>query len=134
MRKVLIIEDDKIWLETLTASLEAENFKVISATDGLEGLNLASQEKVDLILLDFILPSLNGLEICKRLRTKGISTPIIMLTGEKKEEIDKILGLELGAAALQASNSRSCEALSKDRHSLPAFKRINKRNDFCWKI
>jgi serine/threonine protein kinase/DNA-binding NarL/FixJ family response regulator/Tfp pilus assembly protein PilF len=97
MRKVLIIEDDKIWLETLTASLEAENFKVISASDGLEGFNLASQEKVDLILLDFMLPSLSGLEICRRLRAKGVATPIIMLTGEKKEEVDKILGLELGA-------------------------------------
>jgi serine/threonine protein kinase/CheY-like chemotaxis protein/Tfp pilus assembly protein PilF len=97
MKKVLVIEDDKSWLATLTASLEAENFKVISAMDGLEGFNLASQGKMDLILLDFMLPSLNGLEICRRLRTRGISTPIIMLTGERKEEVDKILGLELGA-------------------------------------
>ena len=97
MKKVLVIEDDKIWLKTLTVSLEAENIKVISAIDGEEGLRLASQEKVDLILLDFILPSLSGLEVCQRLRTRGISTPIVMVSGEKKEEIDKIIGLELGA-------------------------------------
>jgi len=97
MRKILIIEDDKAMLEALTASLEAENFKVISATDGKEGFWLASQKKVDLIVLDLILPSLEGMEICRMLRSKGIATPIIMLTGQKKEEVDKVLGLEVGA-------------------------------------
>lgn len=97
MKKILIIEDDKALLETLITSLESENFKVISATDGEEGFRFACQEKIDLIITDFVLPSLTGLEICRQLRAKGIITPIIMLTGEKKEEIDKVLGLELGA-------------------------------------
>ncbi len=97
MKKILIVEDDKALLEAFRSFLETENFKVISSSDGEEGFQLACQEKIDLILLDFTLPSLSGLEICKRLRTKGIMTPIIMLTGEKKEEIDKVLGLELGA-------------------------------------
>lgn len=97
MKKILIVEDDKALLETFKSFLETENFKVVSSSDGEEGFQLACQEKIDLILLDFTLPSLTGLEICKRLRTKGIMTPIIMLTGEKKEEIDKVLGLELGA-------------------------------------
>jgi len=97
MKKILIIEDDTAFLETLTASLETENFKVLSATDGEKGFNLACQEKVDLIILDMVLPSLSGLEICKKLREKGIMSPIIMLSGKKKEEIDKVLGLELGA-------------------------------------
>ncbi len=97
MKKILIVEDDKALLETFKSFLETENFKVVSSSDGEEGFQLACQEKIDLILLDFTLPSLSGLEICKRLRTKGIMTPIIMLTGEKKEEIDKVLGLELGA-------------------------------------
>ena len=97
MKKILIVEDDKALLETFKSFLETENFKVVSSSDGEEGFRLACQEKIDLILLDFTLPSLSGLEICKRLRTKGIMTPIIMLTGEKKEEIDKVLGLELGA-------------------------------------
>jgi len=97
MKKILIVEDDKALLEAFRSFLKTENFKVISSSDGEEGFQLACQEKIDLILLDFTLPSLSGLEICKRLRTKGIMTPIIMLTGEKKEEIDKVLGLELGA-------------------------------------
>jgi len=97
MKKILVVEDDLALLETLKSFLETENFEVVSSRDGEEGFRLACREKIDLILLDFGLPSLNGLEICKRLRTKGIFTPIIMLTGEKKEEVDKVLGLELGA-------------------------------------
>lgn len=97
MRKILIVEDDKSLCETLTSLLEAENFEVISATDGEEGFRLASQENIDLIILDLGLPSLSGFEVCKNLRAKNIRTPIIMLTGEKKEEIDKVLGLEFGA-------------------------------------
>ncbi|MBL7082306.1 MAG: response regulator transcription factor [Candidatus Aminicenantes bacterium] len=97
MKKILIIDDDKVLLETLKVYMEIEGFKVITAADGEKGFQLASQETVDLIILDFLLPSLNGLEVCKRLRTKKIKTPIIMLTGEKKEEIDKVLGLEFGA-------------------------------------
>ena len=97
MKKILIVEDDLAFLKTLTSFLESENFKVVSASDGEEGLRLASQEKIDLIVLDMVLPSLNGLEICRSLRAKGAITPIIFLTGQKKEEIDKVLGLELGA-------------------------------------
>jgi DNA-binding response OmpR family regulator len=97
MKEILIIEDDQSLLETLTSLLEAENFKVISAMDGEEGFQLASREKIDLIILDVGLPSLGGLEVCKALRAKNVITPIIMLTGEKKEEIDKVLGLEFGA-------------------------------------
>ena len=97
MKKILIIEDDKAFLETLTSSLTTENFKVVSATDGEKGFQLACQEKVDLIILDLVLPSLSGMEICQKLREKGILTPIIMLSGKKKKEIDKVLGLELGA-------------------------------------
>ena len=97
MKKILIVEDDETLLKTLTSSLEAENFKVLSSTDGEQGFRLACQEKIDLIVLDVVLPSLSGTEICRNLRAKGATTPIIMLTGQKKEEIDKVLGLELGA-------------------------------------
>jgi DNA-binding response OmpR family regulator len=97
MKKILIIEDDKALLETLTSSLTSENYKILSATDGEKGFQLACQEKIDLIILDLVLPSLSGMDICKELRAKGFMTPIIMLTGEKKEEIDRVLGLELGA-------------------------------------
>ncbi len=97
MNKILIIEDDEALLKTLTTSIETENFKVISSTDGEKGFQLACQEKIDLIILDIVLPSLSGTEICRNLRTKGVTVPIIMLTGQKKEEIDRVLGLELGA-------------------------------------
>ena len=97
MKNILIIEDDKALLETLKSFLDVENFKVTTATDGEKGFQLACQQKIDLIVLDLNLPSLSGMEICKRLRIKGIMIPIIILTGEKKDEIDKVLGLELGA-------------------------------------
>ncbi len=96
MKKILIIEDDIALLATLQAALEAENFEVSSATDGEEGLALAIGERMDLILLDLKIPSMDGFEVCKKIREKGDTTPIIFLTGEKKEEIDKVLGLELG--------------------------------------
>ena len=96
MKKILIIDDDKVLLETLKVFLETENFEVITAADGEKGFQLACKEKINLIVLDLVLPSLGGIEICRRLRDKDIMTPIIFLTGEKKEEIDKVLGLELG--------------------------------------
>jgi DNA-binding response OmpR family regulator len=97
MKKILIVEDDKALRETLMAALVSENFEVLSSSDGAEGYRIGSEEKVDLILLDYVLPTMTGFEICKKLRMEGISTPIIFLTGEKKEEIDRIIGLELGA-------------------------------------
>jgi len=96
MKKILIIEDDLAFSQTLETALQAENYHVLSASGGKIGYELASQENVDLILLDLKLPEMNGFEICKSLRASGDTTPIIFLTGEKKEEIDKVLGLELG--------------------------------------
>lgn len=97
MKRILIVEDDEALSKTLKTALEAESFIVLLAFDGEEGYKLGSREKVDLIILDYLLPSISGFEVCKKLRSEGNSTPIIFLTGEKKEEIDRILGLELGA-------------------------------------
>jgi DNA-binding response OmpR family regulator len=97
MKKILIVEDDKTLRETLIAALELENFEVFGIADGEEGYRMGSEERIDLIVLDYVLPSMNGFEICKRLRQEGNSTPIIFLTGEKKDELDRILGLEIGA-------------------------------------
>ncbi len=96
MNRILLIEDDTALAETLTVALEMENYKVTHSADGEEGCRMAEREKIDLLLLDLVLPSLSGIEICKRLRGKGIGVPIIFITGERKEEIDKVLGLELG--------------------------------------
>lgn len=97
MKKILVVEDDRALRETLRTALESENFEVLETADGAEGYRIGSEEKVDLIVLDYVVPTMSGLEVCKKLRMEGISTPIIFLTGEKKEEIDRIIGLEMGA-------------------------------------
>jgi DNA-binding response OmpR family regulator len=96
MKRILIVEDDAAILRGLTDNLKAEHFDVVSAMDGQEGFELAKKRKCDLIILDVMLPSISGFDICRRLRTEGVQTPILMLTG-KGEEVDKVLGLELGA-------------------------------------
>jgi len=96
VEQILIIEDDLAILKGLQASLEADHYKVLSATDGSEGYHLARQGNIDLIVLDLMLPIKNGEDICRDLRKEGITTPILMLTS-KSDEMDKILGLEIGA-------------------------------------
>lgn len=96
--KVLIIDDEEHIVELIRYNLEASGYVTVEAYNGIEGLKLAKQEMPDLVLLDLMLPGIDGLEVCKRLRSddKLKNIPIIMLTA-KSEEIDKILGLELGA-------------------------------------
>jgi serine/threonine protein kinase/CheY-like chemotaxis protein/Tfp pilus assembly protein PilF len=97
MKRILVIEDDLALLETLRSFLETEDFEVVTAADGKRGLDLACKERVDLIVLDLGLPFIDGFEVCRRLRAQGDLTPIIMLSGEKKEELDKATGLDVGA-------------------------------------
>lgn len=96
MKKILIIEDDPAILLGLKDTLSSENYDVTSEEDGEQGFKNALNGNYDIILLDIMLPSKNGMDICRDLRTGGISTPIVMLTS-KKDEIDKVLGLEIGA-------------------------------------
>jgi two-component system alkaline phosphatase synthesis response regulator PhoP len=95
-KKILIIEDDPGISLGLKDEFESEGYDVWAAEDGEKGLEAAKTQKPDLIVLDIMLPVLDGYEVCKRLRMEGNRTPIIMLTVRDKE-IDKILGLELGA-------------------------------------
>ena len=97
MDKSLIVEDDKAILIGLKDDLEFEGYKVSIASNGKEGLKQAMDQEFQLIILDILLPELNGFEVCKKLREAGKDTPILMLTAAKTEEIDKVLGLELGA-------------------------------------
>jgi DNA-binding response OmpR family regulator len=97
MKRILIIEDDKSLRQTLSLALRSEDFDVVSTGDGEEGLKLALQGGFELIALDMVLPGLGGLEICRQIRENKLATPIIMISGKKKDEIDKVLGLELGA-------------------------------------
>ena len=94
--KILIIEDEEDLVKGLKLNLADEGYEVDYALNGKEGLEKALNEKPDLILLDIMLPGMNGLEICKELRQKKMDIPILMLTA-KGEEIDKVIGLEIGA-------------------------------------
>ncbi len=96
MIKILIIEDDKAIRLSLEEDLINEGYSVEMATNGLQGLAIAQKQNHDLILLDLMLPGMDGLEICKQLRKENVSTPIIMLTA-KSQDFDKVIGLELGA-------------------------------------
>jgi DNA-binding response OmpR family regulator len=95
--KILIVEDDETILMGLKDDLEFEGYEVAAADNGKEGYTLAREEDFQLIILDILLPELNGFEICKKLRGEGVNTPILMLTAARTEEIDKVMGLELGA-------------------------------------
>ncbi len=96
MKRILIIEDDPAISKGLTDVLKEEHYEVVTEEDGEKGFKFAQNENIALIILDLMLPSKNGIEICSELRKKGINTPILMLTS-KKEEMDKVLGLEVGA-------------------------------------
>jgi DNA-binding response OmpR family regulator len=93
--KILIIEDDQTLLETLEYNLVRQQYQVYKAMDGQAGLALARQELPDLILLDLMLPGLDGLQACRILRQE-MSVPILILTA-RTEEVDKVVGLEMGA-------------------------------------
>ena len=94
-KKILIVEDDRNLLDTLVYNVEKEGYSVLSSINGEESLDLARKEKPDLIVMDIMLPGLNGLEVCRILR-KEMTVPILMLTA-RNEEVDKIIGLEVGA-------------------------------------
>ncbi|RMG41524.1 MAG: DNA-binding response regulator [Candidatus Dadabacteria bacterium] len=93
---IAVIEDDQSVQRSLVLNLELEGFKVVTANDGEEGTQLVEQKKPDLIILDVMMPKKDGLQTCKDLRAKGISTPLILLTA-RSAEVDKVLGLDLGA-------------------------------------
>lgn len=96
MENVLVVEDDKSIADLLEIHLIDLHCNVTKVLDGEEGLKKALSEEYDLIVLDLMLPKLDGLEICKKVRSKDIYTPVLMLTS-KSEELDKVLGLEVGA-------------------------------------
>ena len=94
--KILIIEDDQAILRGLKDNLEFESYQVLTAVDGKEGFDLARHEEPDLIILDLMLPKMNGYELCRQLRSEGRTTPILMLTA-RNEETERVRGLDLGA-------------------------------------
>ena len=95
-KKILIIEDEEPIRIALEDDFRLEDYEVEVASDGPQGLAKAVDPGIDLIILDIMLPGINGFDICRKLRNQGIKTPIIMLTA-KGQEIDRVVGLEIGA-------------------------------------
>lgn len=96
MKRILVIEDEPQMLLGLRDNLELEGYDVQTAADGDEGLHKAASSAPDLVILDIMLPKRNGFDVCRELRARNVSTPIVMLTA-RSAETDKVLGLELGA-------------------------------------
>ncbi len=96
MDRLLIVEDEIALAEGLKDNFEIEGYEVLVANDGEAGLKIAQSEKLDIIILDVMMPKKSGFDVCKELRGQGNQTPIIMLTA-RTEEVDRVLGLELGA-------------------------------------
>lgn len=95
-KTVLIVEDEQNIVDILSFNLEREGYDTLEAYDGNTGLQLALEQNPDLVLLDLMLPGMDGFEVCRRIRETGSAVPILMLTA-REEEADKVLGLELGA-------------------------------------
>lgn len=147
MSKILIVEDDKTLLDALKYNISKEGYEAVTAVDGVQALETARAEKPDLIILDIMLPKLDGFEVCRILRKETI-VPILMLTA-KVEEIDKVVGLEIGAddymtkpfslrellarvrSMLRRTEMMKQEALSEEEAVLPAVNVGDLRIDFA---
>ena len=95
-KKILIVEDEQTIVDILVFNLRRAGYETLTAADGATGLALAHEQNPDLLLLDVMLPKVDGFAVCRHLRAEGLSVPILMLTA-REDESDKVLGLELGA-------------------------------------
>ncbi len=95
-KKILVVDDEPSIVTLLTFNLEKAGYEVISANNGLDAIEKVTSEKLDLVILDLMLPEMDGMDVCKQLRQQQIMVPILMLTA-RDDELDTILGLELGA-------------------------------------
>jgi DNA-binding response OmpR family regulator len=97
-RKILVVDDEAVLLETIAYNLEQSGYQVVITSNGINALEAARQDTPDLVILDLMLPGIDGLEVCRRLRREDATstTPIIILTA-RSDEIDKVVGLEVGA-------------------------------------
>jgi two-component system alkaline phosphatase synthesis response regulator PhoP len=129
MTKILIVEDEESILMPLEDNLRLEGYEVSCARDGLEGLSMAAEHPFDLIVLDIMLPKLDGFEVCKRLRQDRVMTPILMLTA-KSQEVDKVLGLELGADDYVTKPFSSRELLARIKAILRRMSEHDQGIDF----
>jgi len=137
-KSILIIEDDAASRQVVRLAMASEQYELIEATSGDEGLEVARSKSPDLILLDINMPGMSGLDVCRKLRSEGSLVPIIMLTG-KADTIDKVVGLEVGAddyvtkpfevrellarigAHLRRSDALATVVPNKTRHEFPGL-------------
>jgi DNA-binding response OmpR family regulator len=108
--RILLVDDEEAILKLLRFPLEKEGYQVVTAKDGAEALQIFARESFDLVILDLMMPQVDGMEVCRRIRANSI-VPIVMLTA-KSDEFDKVLGLEIGAD----------DYITKDKFSLREFR------------
>jgi DNA-binding response OmpR family regulator len=130
MERILVIEDEKTILMALEDDLRLEGYEVTCAQDGLQGLTKAKEKGCDLIILDIMLPKMDGFEVCRQLRQAGVGTPILILTA-KSQEIDKVLGLELGADDYVTKPFSPRELIARVKAILRRVKGARERADVC---
>ncbi len=124
--RVLLVEDEEAYVDALTIGLAKEGFDVVVATDGAQALELFGQTEPDLVLLDWMLPRVSGVEVCKEIRTKS-SVPIIMVTA-KGSEIDTVVGLEVGADDYITKPYRMRELVARMRAVLRRSEEVGDRS------
>ncbi|HMV98825.1 MAG TPA: response regulator transcription factor [Acidobacteriota bacterium] len=129
MRRVLIVEDDPSITVALRDGFEYEGYSVLIARDGVEGLRMATEKEIDLVILDVMLPKMSGFDVCKQLRAASNSTPIIMLTA-RGQEIDKVLGLKMGADDYITKPFSFMELMARVEAVLRRVSRQNTQADF----
>lgn len=112
--QILIVDDERSLVKGLKYTLEREGFEVHAAYNGQEALDFLCDSRVDIIILDLMLPKVDGLDVCRRIRQQGNKTPIIMLTA-KGDDVDKIIGLELGADDYMAKPFNPRELVARIR-------------------
>jgi DNA-binding response OmpR family regulator len=127
-KRILVVEDDKTLLDVLKYNLAKEGYGVLAAVDGVQALELARSERPDLIILDIMLPKLDGFEVCRILR-KEMTVPILMLTA-RVEEIDKVLGLEIGADDYMTKPFSLRELLARVRAMLRRTEMLKEKTSF----
>lgn len=120
---IAVIEDEELIRKSLVMNLELEGFKVVTAQDGEEGVNLITQQKPDLIIMDVMMPRKDGLQACREIRVAGVSTPLILLTA-RSSEVDKVLGLDLGADDYLAKPFGMLELIARVKALLRRIQRV----------
>src|SRR5260370_28108926 len=126
--KILIVEDERNMVAGLRDNSEYEGFQVLTALDGVEGLERALKDSPDLVVLDVMMPRMSGLDVCKQLKAKRPSIPIIMLTA-RGQEVDKVVGLELRADDYVTKPFSIRELLARVKAVLLRAKTLPKEHD-----